>query len=56
MKIEVAILGSPSPNSPYGYCGRKAALSLNLCQNDVSLVLSSLEAEEFFLLKGSVMC
>ena len=24
MKVEVAILGSPSPNSPYGLCGRKA--------------------------------
>ena len=27
MKVEVAVLGSPVPNSPYyGLCGRKAAL------------------------------
>ena len=39
VKVEVAILGSPSSNSPYGVCGRKATLSLNLRQNDVSLVL-----------------
>ena len=24
MKVEVAVLGSPSLNSPYGLCGRKA--------------------------------
>ena len=26
MKVEVAVLGSPVPNSPYGLCGRKATL------------------------------
>ena len=26
MKVEVADLGSPVPNSPYGFCGRKATL------------------------------
>ena len=24
MKVEVAVLGSPVPNGPYGLCGRKA--------------------------------
>ena len=24
MKVEVAVLGLPIPNSPYGLCGRKA--------------------------------
>ena len=27
--MEVAVLGSPVPNSPCGLCGRKAALDLN---------------------------
>ena len=26
MKVEVAVLGSPVPNKPYGFCGRKATL------------------------------
>ena len=26
MKVEVNVLGSPSLNSPYGLCGRKATL------------------------------
>ena len=26
MKVEVDALGSPVPNSPYGFCGRKATL------------------------------
>ena len=29
VKVEVDILGSPVPNSPYGLCGRKATLNLN---------------------------
>ena len=29
MKVEVAVLGSPVPNSPYGLCGRNATLNLN---------------------------
>ena len=29
MKVEVAVLGSPLPNSPYGLCGRKATLNSN---------------------------
>ena len=28
MKVEVAVPGSPSLNSPYGLCGRKATMSL----------------------------
>ena len=28
MIVEVAVLGSPSPNKPYGLCGRKATLNL----------------------------
>ena len=27
MKVEVDVLGSPSQNSPYGFCGRKATLN-----------------------------
>ena len=27
MKVEVAVLGSPVPNSRYGFCGRKATLT-----------------------------
>ena len=30
MKVEVTVLGSPSPNNPYGLCGRKATFSLEL--------------------------
>ena len=36
MKVEVAVLGSPFLISPYGLCGRKATLNLNLnrtCNN-----------------------
>ena len=29
VKVQVAVLGSPSPNDPYGLCGRKATLNLN---------------------------
>ena len=29
VKVEVGVLGSPVPNSPYGLCGRKATLNLN---------------------------
>ena len=29
VKVEVAVLGSPVPNSPYGLCGRKATLNVN---------------------------
>ena len=29
VKVEVALLGLPVPNSPYGLCGRKATLYLN---------------------------
>ena len=29
MKVQVAVLGSPVPNIPYGLCGRKAILKLN---------------------------
>ena len=29
VKVEVAVLGSPVPNSPYGFCGRKATLNSN---------------------------
>ena len=36
MKVEVAVLGSPVPNSPYGLCGRKAALHLNPVERDRS--------------------
>ena len=28
MKVEVAVFGSPSPNSPYGLLGRKATLGI----------------------------
>ena len=28
VKVEVAVLGSPVPNSPYGLCGRKATVEL----------------------------
>ena len=27
VKVEVAVLGSPSPKKPHGFCGRKAALN-----------------------------
>ena len=27
MKVEVAVQGSPVPNSPYGLCGHKATLN-----------------------------
>ena len=27
MKVEVDVLGSPVPNSPYGLCGRRATLN-----------------------------
>ena len=30
VKVEVAVLGSPIPNSPYDLCGHKATLNLNL--------------------------
>ena len=30
VKVEVAVLGLPLPNSPYGLCGRKATLNLNI--------------------------
>ena len=30
MKVEVAVLGSPVPNGPYGLCGRKATLNVKL--------------------------
>ena len=30
VKVEVAVLGSPVPNSPYGLCGRKVTLDSNL--------------------------
>ena len=33
MKIEEDVLGSPSLNSPYGLCGRKATLNLNRAQD-----------------------
>ena len=29
VKVEVAVLGPPVPNSPYGLCGRKATLNLD---------------------------
>ena len=29
MKVEVAVLGLPVPNSSYGLCGPKATLNLN---------------------------
>ena len=29
MKVEVAVLGSPFPNSPHGLCGRRATLNSN---------------------------
>ena len=28
MKVEVAVMGFPVPNCPYGLCGRKATLNL----------------------------
>ena len=31
MRVEVAVLGSQSLNSPHGLCGRKATLNLNDC-------------------------
>ena len=32
MKVEVAVLGSLDPNSPYGLCGRKATLNSEVCK------------------------
>ena len=32
MKVEVAVLGSPVPNSPYGLCGCKATLDLSTAE------------------------
>ena len=29
VKVEVAVMNSPVPNSPYGLCGRKATLNSN---------------------------
>ena len=36
MKVEVAVLGSPSLISPYGLCGRKATLNLNFVYRNFS--------------------
>ena len=30
MKVEVAVQGSPVPNGPYGFCGRKATFEVEL--------------------------
>ena len=30
MKVVVAVLGLPDPNSPYGLCGLKGTLNLNV--------------------------
>ena len=38
MKVEVAVLGSPVPNSPYGLCGRKATLSSNSAEKETQQV------------------
>ena len=32
MKVEVAVLGSPVPNKPHGFCGRKATLNQSISQ------------------------
>ena len=31
MKVEVAVLGSPSPNKPHGLCKREAAFKEDEC-------------------------
>ena len=32
MRVEVDVLGSPVPNSPYGLCGRKATLNCSISE------------------------
>ena len=32
MKVEVAVLGSLIPNSPYGLCGRKTTLNFSILE------------------------
>ena len=32
MKVEVDVLGSPVPNSPYRLCGRKATLNCSISE------------------------
>ena len=32
MKVQVAVLGSPVPNSPYDLCGRIATLNLTVSE------------------------
>ena len=39
VKVEVAVLGSAVPNSPYGLCGRKA--TLNVLQSELRTVCKS---------------
>ena len=38
MKVEVAVLGSPVPNCPYGLCGRKSTLSSNSAEKETQQV------------------
>ena len=38
MKVEVAVLGPPVPNSPYGLCGRQATLSSNSAEKETQQV------------------
>ena len=60
MKVEVAVLGSlPVPNSPYGLCGRKATMNLNMhshrsCVKVEVAVLGSLPVSRLIVLMVSV--
>ena len=44
MKVEVAVLGSPSLNSTYVLCGRKATLNLKII-NGGSFILLPLQVD-----------
>ena len=35
MKVDVHVLGSLASNSPYGLCGRKARLNLNMSGSEL---------------------
>ena len=51
MKVEVAVLGSPFPNSPHGLCGRKVTLNSNssilLTKRIGHVVMSSAHSSDF---------
>ena len=56
MKVEVAVLGSPSPYKPHGFCGRKANLNLSTqeLRNCVKVEVAALDSPYLISLMVSV--